>query len=122
MGTVVDDDVPGLDVGVFLSDAFEGAFEQALGHLHDVRLRGAGDRLAAFAAGELEGEPDDRLATLLANPLQALGGTGGLQVFDAGVEVLDVLTDDDEVDAATAVGGRDAGQLADGPDVAVGFE
>ena len=43
-------------------------------------------------------------------------------MFDAGVEILDVFTDDDEIDAAAGEGGFEAGQFAHGADVAVEFE
>ena len=43
-------------------------------------------------------------------------------MFDAGVEVFDVFTDDDEVESASGEWGLDAGEFFDGPDVAVSFE
>ncbi len=54
--------------------------------------------------------------------LEALRDVRRLHVLDAGVEVLDVLADDDHVDALARVAGGDAGQLARGPDVGVGLE
>ena len=54
--------------------------------------------------------------------LERLGDAGRLHVLDPGVEILDVLPDDHEVDAAAAVGGLHPGQLADGADVRVGLE
>ena len=59
---------------------------------------------------------------LRADQLQALGDARRLHVLDAGVEVFDVLADDDQVDAAAAVGRGHAGQFADRADVAVGLE
>ena len=73
---------------------FERALERPLGELHDVRLRGAVDRLAPLGAGELEGEPDDLLAALARDQLEALRHARRLHVLDARVEVLDVLAHD----------------------------
>ena len=44
------------------------------------------------------------------------------QVLHAGVEVLDVLADDDEVDAFARIAGGHARELPCGPDVGVGLE
>ena len=67
-------------------------------------------------------EPDDLLAALARDELEALRDAGRLHVLDARVEVLDVLADDDEVDAAARVRRGDARQLAGGADVAVRLE
>ena len=74
--------------------------------------------LAALGPRELEGQADDLLAALAGDQLEALCDARRLHVLDAGVEVLDVLADDDQVDAAAGVGRGDARELAGGADVA----
>src|SRR5262249_39909097 len=59
---------------------------------------------------------------LAGDELEALGDAGRLHVLDAGVEVLDVLADQHQVNAAAAVGRRHVGQLAHRADVGVGLE
>ena len=54
--------------------------------------------------------------------LEALGDAGRLHVLDAGVEVFDVLADDDDIEIATGECGLHAGKLADRADVAVRLE
>ena len=54
------------------------------------------------ARGELEGKPAIFSEPLRVMSLSALGHARRLHVLDAGVEVLDVLAHDDEVDAAAA--------------------
>ena len=122
VGAVVDDDVLRVDVGVIGGDFFEGAFEQPFGEFHDVGLGGAVDASAAFGTGEFEGEADDFFTALAGHEFEALGDAGGLHVFDAGVKVFDIFTDDDEIDAMAAKGGGYAGEFASGADIRIEFE
>ena len=55
---------------------------------------------------ELEREPDDLLAALPRHELQALRDARRLHVLDAGVQVLDVLADDVEVELQAGGEGR----------------
>ena len=122
VGDVVDDQVLGRDLRVLGGELLEGPLEEALGELHDVGLGRAGDLPAALAAGQLEGVADDLLAALAGDDLQALRDVRRLHVLDAGVQVLDVLADDDHVDALARVAGGHAGELARGADVGVRLE
>ena len=119
---VVHDQMPRLDVGVVGCDLLEHPLQRPLGQLHDVRLRRARDLGAVLAPRVLEGESRDLLASLHRDQLQRLRDARGLHVLDAGVEVLDVLSDHDEIDATAAVGRLHAGELTDRPDVRVGLE
>ena len=96
------------------------AEEEAVRELHDVRLVHGGDLAAAVPARVVEGELDDparagdrdrldrdagvgaelALAVLLDPVDQVAGVLGALLELDAGVEVLRVLADDDEVDVS----------------------
>ena len=122
VSTVVDDDVLRLDSRILLTHLLEGTFERPLGELHDVGFRRAVDAFASLGDGELERQPDDLLAALVRDELEALCNPRGLHVLDAGVEVLDVFADDHEIDAAAAVRRRHARELAHRSDVAVGLE
>ena len=119
---VVDDDVPGLDLGVVGGHFLERSLHLAFGELQDVGLRRAGDLRPALAAGVLEREPRDPLGPLRADQLERLSDAGGLHVLDPGVEVLDVLAHHHQVDPAAAVGGLHPGHLTDRPNVGVGLE
>ena len=77
---------------------------------------------ATLPARQLEGVADDLLAALAGDDLQALRDVLRLHVLDAGVQVLDVLADDDHVDALARVAGGHARQLARGADVGVRLE
>ena len=61
VGDVVDDEMLGRDLRVLRRHLLEDPFEEALGQLHDVGLRGAGDLRAPLAPGQLEGVADDLL-------------------------------------------------------------
>src|SRR6185436_7368059 len=100
----------------------EGVLQQTLGQLEDVGLRRAVDRLASLGEGESEGQLDDLLAPFARDQLEALGDARRLHVLDAGVQILDVLADDDDVQLAAGERGLNAGQLAHGTDVAVRLE
>ena len=98
------------------------AQEEAVGELHDVRLVDGRDLAAAVAARVVEGELDDparprdrdrldrdarvavaQLAAVLLDPVdQLVGVRRALLELDAGVEVLGVLADDDQVDVVEA--------------------
>ena len=68
----------------------------------------------------LEGEAGDPLRRGAGDDLDALGGVAADHVLDAGVEVLGVLADDDEVDVLVA--GLEALHRAGGPEVGVEVE
>src|SRR5262249_56837374 len=88
----------------------------------DVRLSRAGDLLAALRAGELEREPDDLFAALAGNQFETFRHPGSLHILDARIQILDVLADDDQIDAAAAVGRLHSRQFADGANVRVRLE
>src|SRR5205823_1693933 len=90
--------------------------------LQDVRLRGTVNGPSSLGTRVLEGEPRDLLAALVADQLQRLRDAGGLHVLDSRVEILDVLANDHEVDAAAGVRGDDARHFPDGADVRVRLE
>ena len=76
--------------------------EQAVGQLHDVRLVDGRDLAPAVGDGVVEGEAGDPLRRGAGDDLDALRGVGADHVLDAGVQVLGVLADDDEVDVLVA--------------------
>ena len=109
-------------VRVVLRDLAEHGEEEPVGVLHDVRLRDARDAAAPVGARVLEGEPDDPLGALGRERLDRDPGRGedllrlagveevdhrlrvirpGLEL-DAGVQVLRVLADHDEIDGVVA--------------------
>src|SRR5687768_4571567 len=96
--------------------------EHSLRELHDVRLGGAVDALALRGDGELEGQLDDLLASRARDDLERLRDAGGLHVLDAGVEVLHVLADDDDVEIAAGKGRVNSRELADGTQVPESLE
>ena len=71
--------------------------EHAVGHLHDVVFRHAGDLLAVVLHCIFESVADDALGTGAGNQLDAMYRVGRLLVFDAGVEILFVLAHDDQI-------------------------
>ena len=79
-------------------------------------------RLRPRGNGELECELDDLLAAGSRDDLERLRDSGRLHVLDAGVEILDVLADDDDVEVAPGERRVDARQLADGSQVSECFE
>ena len=100
---VVDDAVLELDPAlVVLGDRPAALEEQAVGQLHDVRLVDGGDLAPAVGDRVLEREPGDPLRGRAGDDLDALRGVRPDHVLDAGVEVLGVLADDDEVDVLVA--------------------
>src|SRR5689334_20624064 len=122
MRRVVDQNVFGRDLWILLRDFLEGVLQQSFGELEDVRLSGAVDCLSSLGDRVAESEPDDFLAALARDQLQTLGNARRLHVLDAGVEILDIFTNDDNVERATGEGSLHAGQLAYGSNVAVGLE
>jgi hypothetical protein len=70
-----------------------------LRHLEDVGLVDDRDFLAAMLAGVLEGVADDALGADAGDDGDGLGGraTGADEVLDAGVDVLGVFADGDDV-------------------------
>src|SRR6202051_2385282 len=122
MSTVVDQDVLRFDRGILRSELLERVLEQPLGELHDVRLSRAVNAFAALGERERERELDDLLASFARDQLEALGHARRLHVLDAGVEIFDVLADDDDVELSPGKGGLNSGQLPNRPNVAVGLE
>src|SRR5581483_784104 len=108
------------DVGILPRDLARDPQEQSVGELHDVRLVHRGDLVALVRARVLEGELHDPARAELANVLDGdrrvladlrvafllddrahARELGSPDVeLDPGVEVLDVLADDHEVDVA----------------------
>ena len=100
---VVDDAVLELDLALVAGRHGPAALEeQAVRELHDVGLVDGRDLVPAVGDRVVEGEPGDPLGRLAGDDLDALGGVATDHVLDAGVEVLGVLADDDEVDVLVA--------------------
>src|SRR6266550_1029196 len=78
--------------------------------------------LASLRDRERERQLYDLLAAFARYQLETLGDAGSLEVLDAGVKILDVLADDDDVELTTGECRLHPGQLADGSDVAVRLE
>src|SRR5438132_9920495 len=115
---VVHDPVIELDVRVLFGDLLGNLQEETVGELHDVRLVDRGHLAAAVGARVNESEVDDsgagrhrdgldtepgvwpnRFSGSCANPLNHVAGLGfSFLELDAGVDVLGVLPDDDQVD------------------------
>ena len=122
MGSVIDQDVLRFDRRVLWRELLERVLQQALGELHDVRLGRAVNALAFLGDGEREGKLDDLLTTLARDDLEAFRHAGSLHVLDSGVEILDVLADDDDVEVAPRESSLDPGKLANRTYVAVRLE
>src|SRR5687768_13245794 len=71
--------------------------EEAIGKLHDIVLRHARHMLAVMDASIFEGIADDHLATWTRDKLEWLNHLIRLPMLDAGIELLFVLADDDEL-------------------------
>ena len=100
---VVDDPVLERDPAVVLGgDRPTALEEEAVGQLHDVRLVDRRDLAAPVRHGIVEGEPGDPLGGGPGDDLDALSRVRADHVLDAGVEVLGVLADDDEIDVLVA--------------------
>ena len=100
---VVDDAVLELDPALVLGRDRPAALEEEpVGQLHDVGLVDGRHLVAAVGDRVLEGEPGDPFGRLAGDDLDALGGITADHVLDAGVEVLGVLADDDQVDVLVA--------------------
>ena len=100
---VVDDAVLELDPArVVGRDRRAALEEEAVGQLHDVGLVDGRDLVPAVGDRVLEGVPGDPLGRGAGDDLDALGGVLADHVLDAGVQVLGVLADDDQVDVVVA--------------------
>ena len=100
---VVDDAVLELDPAVVVGGDRPAALEeQPVGQLHDVGLVDGRDLAPAVGDRVLEGVPGDPLRRRAGDDLDALGGVLADHVLDAGVQVLGVLADDDQVDVVVA--------------------
>ena len=100
---VVDDAVLELDPALVLGGDGPAALEEEpVGQLHDVGLVDGRDLVPAVGDRVLEGVPGDPLRRLAGDDLDALRGIAADHVLDAGVEVLGVLADDDQVDVLVA--------------------
>ena len=103
-----------------LRDVAAAVEEQPVRELHDVRLVDRGHALAGEAAGVVEGEARDPGRGLLGDDLQALDDARHDLVLEAGVEILGVLADDDQIDVLEAA--RHAGEVAHRAQVGVEVE
>src|SRR5262249_51076772 len=117
---VIDYQVIRLDLRIIARDLAEAVEEEAVGHLHYVRLVDRGDFLAPFAAGVIKRKPSDSTGGPVGNDFQTLNYSRNDLVFESGVEILGVLADDDEVDVLVAA--RDALERLDRPQVSVEIE
>jgi hypothetical protein len=122
MGAVVDDHVLMRQRRVVLQHLLADALQHALGELHDVGLGGDGDLLPPLGLRHRRREAEDALAAHLGDDLQALRDARRLHVLDAGIDVLDILADHDEVDPPAGEGRPDAGQFPHRADIAVHLE
>ncbi len=122
MSAVVDEDVLGFDLGISRRDLLERVLKHSFGELHDVRFRRAVNSLSAGGNSELERELDDLLAAGPRYDLERLRYAWRLHVLDAGVEILDVFANDDDVEVAAGEWSVHAGELADGPEISEGLE
>ncbi len=118
-GERVDEEVAGVDVGVFGADGFEDALPEIacvghgiglVGHAHPERLRGGACRLEAGAtggmiAGEFEGVADDALDAFAGVDVFLDGDFVGCVLLEepahADVETFGVFAEDDEADVVT---------------------
>ena len=99
------------DVGILARDGADALEEQPVAELHDVRLVDGRHLLPAVPPRVLEGELGDARRRPLGDDLQALDDARHDLVLEAGVQILGVLADDDQVDALEAR--RHAGQVPD---------
>ena len=100
---VVDDAILELDAALVVrGDGPAALEEQPVGQLHDVGLVDGRHLVPAVGDRVLEGVSGDPLGRGAGDDLDALGGVGADHVLDAGVQVLGVLADDDQVDVLVA--------------------
>jgi hypothetical protein len=108
---VVDDPVLELDAAGVLGRHLSAALqEEPVGQLHDVGLVDGGDLASPIAQRVLERVARNPLRRGAGDDLDALRRIGPHPVLDAGVQVLGVLADDDQVDVGVAR--LDAGHAA----------
>lgn len=117
---VVDNHVVGLELGVVLGEAVEGAAEEAVGELHDVGLVDAGNLLAVVGEGEAEGKLGNALRLGAGDDLERLDDAGDALVLEAAVLTLGVLADDAEINVVVAR--LEAGDVLDERDGGVNVE
>jgi len=99
-----------LDVGKLLGDLVGDPEEETIAHLHDGSLVHGTHLLAANGLGVLEGEPQDTLASITGDELDALHNAIHHDVLDTRVLALSVLADQDGIDII--VGGLEASHRA----------
>ena len=80
------------------------------------------DLLASLGASDLECETNDFLAAFARHNFQALSHAGGLHVLDTGVNILDVFSYDNQIDAAPTIWCRHTGNLAHRTKIAIGLK
>ena len=101
-GSVVDNHVIALELGVVLGQAVKGASEETVGKLHDVGLVNASNLLPVVSQGEAKGKLGDPLRLGARDDLERLDDTRDALVLQATVLALGVLTDDAEIDVLMA--------------------
>jgi hypothetical protein len=104
-----------LNIGELLGNIVGNLEEETVGHLHDGGLVNDTDLLATDGLGVLEGEPQNTLAGITGDELDALDDAINHDVLDTRVLALGILTDQDGVDII--VGGLVAGNRAAGSQV-----
>ena len=114
---IVDDELFVFDVGIVGGDGANRLEEQAVRKFHDVGFVDGGDFFAAFAFGVFKGELCDARGGALGDDFQAFDDAGNDFVFEAGVKVLGVFADEDNVDILKAR--LDAGHVFYGAEVCV---
>ena len=102
-----------LQKGVIVGHRPRRRQEQTVAQRQHVVLVTEGDPAPALRPCQLEGVADDALRRHLGNDAQTLHHAGNDDVFQAGVQPLRVLADDNEIDAV--VGHLDAWQGRHGP-------
>ncbi len=121
-GGVIHDQLPVLDVGIFLGHLPGAAQEQAVPELHNIGLMHGGHPFPAQAARVVERVAGDSFGGPAGDDLQAGYHVLDHLVLQAGVKVLGVLPEDHQVDMGVAVARLEPGQHSHGADVGIQVE
>ena len=108
------------DVDVLPRDAPGALEKEPVALFHDVRLVNRRHAPATVTARVAERKLCDPCRRALGDDFQAFNDAGHDRVLEAGVQVLGIFADDDEIDPFEA--GRHAGQVRNGPQVGVQVE